>query len=233
MRKMRCPAGHPLPHKEGKRECTPVKCGGSTEPAKAPKRGVKVLKKKASHPTEDEGIITDPSVIPLERHDGHGAQALVEDEAVFLQEARKARESLVPRFEVKEGEDPLDATLAHTAKLLPAAAQQVEYQLLYGDSRGRFDAAMAVFDQHGVRKKEMIGGGSNTIILNVSGGGMTLPWQQGGSDAFVSAGAAVTPAAKEIDVGTRGVGGLLPATGEREEGGGEEAEPDAGSVVDE
>lgn len=236
MRKLKCPKGHVLPHKVGRRECTPLKCGGSKEAARAPKAGPAVLKAKAKGKATEateaaEGVVEDAEEVALLRSNAHGTDPIVTDKNVFLEEARKARESLVPKLVIKEGEDPVDATLAHTARLLPSAAQQVEYQLLYGDARGRFDAALALFDQHGIKKKESVVGGSNTIILNVTGGSMRLPWQKA-PNATVDAGAAVEAATREVHVGARRVGELLPVAGERESGGSEASEPDAGGPLD-
>lgn len=59
-------------------------------------------------------------------------------------------------------------------ELLPTALGEVEFRLKFGDDDQRYEAAKDVLDMNGMRKRDAINSGGNTIILNLGAGG--TPW---------------------------------------------------------
>lgn len=59
-------------------------------------------------------------------------------------------------------------------ELLPTALGEVEFRLKFGTDDQRYEAAKDVLDMNGMRKRDAINSGGNTIILNLGPNG--TPW---------------------------------------------------------
>ena len=188
-----CPGKHRLPHKGTRGFCTLSHCGDSAKPAKP------VVTVRRAKPED----MPPPTAIARGRP--------VDLDPVSMSLARaKTRLALVP-VEVVPPEDVEVWTQKKAVSLLPGAMAEVEYQMRFGDDKQRIDAARDVLDMTGNRKRDALGGGGNTIILNLSQG--DLPW--------------LKRAVPEVVAGGLVAGGARPDTARPDTAGPDEGNSDA------
>jgi hypothetical protein len=156
-------------------ECTPLFCAAPEEKVQGKAKKVTVTVPSAS-PSAPVSTSPSPPSSPL-------ARAQVDDVNEYLVSSLAARRRLAPLPETPP-DDPQAWAEAQSAQLLPKAVTEIAYQLEYGDSKARFEAANSVLDMNGLRRKESMGGGGQTIILNITG---KLPWEKDKDDAKDSA----------------------------------------------
>lgn len=72
------------------------------------------------------------------------------------------------------GEDAETWAQNKAVELLPTALGEVEFRLKFGTDDQRYEAAKDVLDMNGMRKRDALASGGNTIILNIGSNG--TPW---------------------------------------------------------
>jgi len=154
-----CPAGHTLPHRTERGECSPLYCPGST-PGSI-KRKEAALKDLAAAKKSD------------------GTYAPPEKELAAIERAKlraDARRKLVPVPEGLAGADAEAWVQQRQVALAPLALAEQEYQLLFGDDEQRAKASARILDSTGHGKKESGNTAGPVIVINASG--FQLPWRQ-------------------------------------------------------
>lgn len=206
-----CPRGHKLPRHGENGACTPLYCSDDEAALVMEKSKRQILRKKsddARHATglamreiakteeADTGEID--AIIDAEFPKGDtrpGAKAARLTALVEKVEALRDAGSAVGHFATRmammkaptglsgpEAEQWADRKMV---EFLPLAAVAVGYNLKFGDSKERIEAARIVLDATGRSKREIAGGTQPLLILNFGGGQVSLPWSQGANAKVV------------------------------------------------
>lgn len=99
----------------------------------------------------------------------------LDEKMQFAQSRKSARETLVPVPNL-EGAEAEEYVESKKVALLPQAIAEVEFQLKYGDSKERIDAARDVLRMNGMLNRDAPTGVAPTIIIDM--GGKELPWKK-------------------------------------------------------
>jgi len=154
-----CPHGHKLPHTTAYGNCTPLKCADRSTSASIVKRA-----------KGGDAIAVAAAADSAER-----------DEDKKLQLAQRAHEKLMKFLKIPDGLEGDAAERfadARLSSLLPVAVGILEDQLKHGSRDEKRNAAKQILESNGRGKREAIAASSPPIVIQVSGGGVSLPWRQ-------------------------------------------------------
>lgn len=198
--KLRCPKGHHLPHVAANgSQCTPLVCieaphAEALVPVKAKTTIDAVVRSRAleaQSKQSPDSFEARAAALAEEENEKHELKLQVQKSkrAIDLAEQRRAlREKLVPVPKFKDTKESEEWTQRKIVEMAPVALAEIEYQLLYGDNSERIAAARDFMDSNGLRRRDALQGGGNTIILQMSS---AVPWQQQLSTASTFATAAM------------------------------------------
>lgn len=185
-----CPEGHKIGHEGPQGRCTPIWCsGGNGQAVRLKRRTAKQsIAKQLARVTneapeaalalkqqEDElpEFVKDADSKDLFRTE-KARQAARNVGALARHQARKAFVTQAPKD--TKGADAEEWARRRMVDLLPAAVAEIEYGLLYGTDKERYEMADKVLDANGMKKRDAGSGGGATIILNLNT--KELPWAE-------------------------------------------------------
>lgn len=151
--KLLCPNGHTLPHTVANgAQCTPVVC--------AVENIGHGLQKQKQERTDEAAEVA----VAMEKANRQVGIKVAQE---------KLRKKLIPRPVFEDTKSAEEWAQMRLIQLAPDAVAELEYQLQYGDDSQRAAAARDVLDANGMRRREAMQGGGQTIILHMGG---SLPW---------------------------------------------------------
>jgi hypothetical protein len=191
---LECPKGHKLPYKSKRGNCTPLYCSEQRiDPRKndAEKRGLMKVEKEDAK-KRGERVKT--------------AQREEVERGMKQMARRDVRKGLLePTPADLAGEAAETYVTDKLVRLLPDAVAELEFQLKFGDDKQRMEAARDVLDANGMRKRDAVTAGGQTIVLNVNG---PLPWAISGTPATIEG--KVTDAKIQLGEASGSKAGVLP-----------------------
>lgn len=169
-----CPKGHALPHKGANGECTPLRCAaGATGP--------KPEKPAAKTSTERSREFRERRKEELAEYQATDLGKADADEERRIAIAAKRHEKWMDFLGTPTGLTGDEAEKWADGKLvslLPIAVAQIERSLKYGTEDQKDKAADKILNATGRGKREALGQSTPPIVIQLSGGGINLPWRQ-------------------------------------------------------
>ena len=181
MKAPRCPKGHPVGKRWGRKGMTTVYTCNEQVCAKPSNLAAMTRNEQLRVPAQEGAPIVPVLLATEETHRQIDENAPKDMKAAHELWLARIKAGKVPL--VKSNEEALQWSQDRLVKLLPEAVSELQHQLRYGNEKARSAAVETILRANGVAQKDAAAGTTPTILISLGESSSTVPFLQRFVDA--------------------------------------------------